>query len=138
MPIRTSVEATSDAQFPASASKAGIREGLRAKKHALATRVTSYLLMGVAVSQAMTGKAYADTIDITNINSILDFIGNIILVVGLVMAAWNLVQASQSFKDNQGFQMDKNVWGIIGGIAMAIAGGAMKSAGGLWNYGSVS
>lgn len=138
MPKCTYVEATTDNKLCDPTSAPSAREKLRNKQYALMARCTGYMLIGIALAESMTGKAYGAQIDITNINSILDFIGNIILVVGVVLAAWNLVQASQSFKDNQGFQMDKNVWGIIGGIGMAIAGGAMKTAGGLWGYGSAS
>lgn len=111
-----------------------VRERLRARL----MRTAGYACIGASLLESMTGKAYAATIDITNINSILDAFGNVILVVGVVLAGWNLVQAGSSFKDNQGFQMDKNVWGVIGGVFMAIAGGAIKGAGSLWHYGTVS
>lgn len=90
--------------------------------------------IGVYASMSVPQIAHAASLDITNLNSILEFVGNVILVVGIVLAGWNLVQAGMSMKDNQGFQMDKNVWGVVGGIAMCVAGGAIKSAGSNWQY----
>lgn len=131
-----SSETGANPRRPGQASSAAgfVRERLRA----YLVRTAGYACIGASLLESMTGKAYAATIDITNINSILDALGNVILVVGLVIAGWNLVQVGSAFKDNQGFQMDKNVWGVIGGIFMAIAGGTIKGAGSLWNYGTVS
>lgn len=101
-------------------------------------QASSYGLYGAAVLQAGAGRAFATSaaLDITSISSILDFIGNIITVVGLVLAGWSIAQVAMTMKESGGLQFDKNVWGVIGGIAMAIAGGVIKSAGDAWNYGT--
>lgn len=100
---------------------------------AFGVRTMGYAAIGSAGLAANTGVAFAQAnVDITNLNSILTFIGKVIIVVGIALAGWNLVQVGMSMKDNQGFQMDKNVWGIVGGIAMTVAGGAFNSAANQW------
>ena len=99
------------------------------------------LICTAAAAMATVGsptRAFASTtstLDITNISSICAFIGNFIQVVGLLMAAWYVVQVFASAKEQGGLQFDKNVWGAIGGIGMAVAGGAIKAAGDVWAYG---
>ena len=120
-------------EFDAADKSTAAKKASAWKRRALAT-----LGIGMYASMAIPQFAFAASLEITDLNSILEFIGNVILVVGLVLAAWNLVQAGMSMKDNQGFQMDKNVWGIVGGIAMCIAGGAIKTAGSKWGYGNAA
>lgn len=107
---------------------------LSKKSSAWKNRLTFVAGIGVYASMSVPQIAHAASLDITNLNSILEFVGNVILVVGIVLVGWNLVQAGMSMKDNQGFQMDKNVWGVVGGIAMCVAGGAIKTAGSNWQY----
>lgn len=132
-PAAAEMAAAAKAEFDAADKSTAARKASAWKRRALAT-----LGIGTYASLAIPQFAFAAELKITDLNSILEFVGNVILVVGLVLAAWNLVQAGMSMKDNQGFQMDKNVWGIVGGIAMCIAGGAIKTAGGEWDYGNAA
>lgn len=107
---------------------------LRTRMGALGCKVMGYAGIGMAGMSAFPQVAYAQSLDITNLNSILTMIGTAIAVVGIALAGWNLVQVGMSMKDNQGFQMDKNVWGIVGGVAMVVAGGAFNTAANSWTY----
>lgn len=107
---------------------------LRTRAGAFGCKVMGYAGIGMAGMSAFPQVAYAQSLDITNLNSILTMIGTAIAVVGIALAGWNLVQVGMSMKDNQGFQMDKNVWGIVGGVAMVVAGGAFNTAANSWTY----
>lgn len=113
---------------------------LKERMRARLVTMTGYGMIGVVAMQSMGGVAFADgsTLSLTSLKSVLDFIGNIIIVVGVALAGWNVVQAGQQMKETGGLQFNQNVWGVIGGIAMAIGGGAMKSAANLWKYGDVA
>lgn len=117
-----------------------IEEGMTFKQRMKARLVTAtgYGMVGMGAMQSMCGTAFAVDVQLTSLEKILDFIGNIIVVVGVVLAGWNVVQVGQQMKETGGLQFNQSVWGVIGGIAMAIGGGAIKQAATLWNYGDVS
>lgn len=114
--------------------------GLFRRAHAgILKNLAVYAAVGTTVMAATPARAFAagpGALDITNVSSILDFLGNICIVVGVVLAGWNVVQAAQTAKETQGLQIDRSFWGIIGGVGMAIGGAAIKTAGSLWRYGN--
>lgn len=108
------------------------RSRLGRRAAAFSCKVMGYAGIGMAALEANTRVAYAQSLNITNINSIFSFVGMAITVVGAALAGWNLVQVGMSMKDSQGFQMDKNVWGVVGGVAMVVAGQVFNQAANMW------
>ncbi len=105
---------------------------LRCRVAALSCKAAGYAGLGMAAVGLPVRSAFAQSLNITDINSIFTFVGMAITVVGAALAGWNLVQVGMSMKDSQGFQMDKNVWGVVGGVAMIVAGQVFNQAASMW------